>query len=618
MTGAFAGCGGPLMTDRNTPVARLRHYVASLPNPLATDAELVARFAATRDEAAFAELVRRHGPLVLAVCRRVTGNRDDADDAFQASFLVLARKADRVRPDAHLAGWLYGVAVRAARKAVARTARRRSHETTGGELPDVPDSTPVSDPDTVRAVLEEVARLSDAYRAAVVLCELEGRTRTAAARELGIAEGTLSSRLAAARGLLARRFRDRGLAPAVLAAVAGSAACPVLAADAARLFGASAPPVPRVERLSEAVMKSALPARWALASVLVMASLGFAFGGGHDPGPQPVPRVTAIARWAAPNPNPNLKAKGPNRLLFYRTGHLTLIDPDGTNDKKVSENRSQFHPGDAKLSPDGTVLAFLIQERVNGGPLDPIKVSDIRHRLYVRKLDEQEPGTDTGVTCEAFAWSPDGAEIACSNYTPTDGPLDVTSCVFNLKTKKSAPLKFPADHVVTDWTPDGKALLTTSNRLFLDMRGSIYRMPRDGSEGTRLTDAAIAAECGRLSPDGKRMLFSRVVFGADGKSYPGVRELTVMDLGTGKTVKVADVPEGGRIRANNSNVACCWSPDGKRIAYVWQEQDEPGDDPKKLYEARLIVCDPDGQNAKTIATARDGRSIETIGCVDWR
>ena len=97
-----------------------------------------------------------------------------------------------------------------------------------------------------------------------------------------------------------------------------------------------------------------------------------------------------------------------------------------------------------------------------------------------------------------------------------------------------------------------------------------------GRERKCLTPETIAAECGRLSPDGKRMLFSRIVFGADGKSYPGVRELTVMDLGTGKMTKVDGVPARGRIKANMCNVACCWSPDGKRIAYVWQELGRAG------------------------------------------
>src|SRR5205814_2822133 len=146
--------------------------------------------------------------------------------------------------------WLFGAAVLAARKALARSCRRRARESPVGDLPDLPDRPSGGpDPEAVRAVLEEVAGLSAAYRAAVVLCELEGRPRADAARELGIPEGTLSSRLAAARKVLAARFRDRGLAPAVLAAVAGAASCPVLAADAARLAGASGASSPRVLKL---------------------------------------------------------------------------------------------------------------------------------------------------------------------------------------------------------------------------------------------------------------------------------------------------------------------------------------------------------------------------------
>src|SRR5437868_6412641 len=160
------------MPTSRTMAIRLRQYVTA---PRPTDADLLARFVATRDDDAFAELVRRHGPAILAVCRRITGNRHDADDAFQVTFLVLARKADRVRPASTLGGWLYGVAVRAARKALARTCRRRDREAPAGDLPDVPQSDPAGhDPDTVRAVLEEVARLPAAQRAAVVRCELEG------------------------------------------------------------------------------------------------------------------------------------------------------------------------------------------------------------------------------------------------------------------------------------------------------------------------------------------------------------------------------------------------------------------------------------------------------------
>ncbi|HEX4611526.1 MAG TPA: sigma-70 family RNA polymerase sigma factor, partial [Urbifossiella sp.] len=207
-----------------------------------TDADLLARFVATRDDGAFAELVRRHGPAVLAACRRITHRTPDAEDAFQATFLVLARKAHQVRPGEPVGAWLYGVAVRAARKAATRAFRRHDRETLVAAVPDVPErAAEPFDPDAARAVAEEVGRLSPKYRAAVVLCELEGRPRAAAARELGIAEGTLSSRLAAARKQLAERLAARGFGPAALAALAPAAVSPALSAAAAALPGGPAP-----------------------------------------------------------------------------------------------------------------------------------------------------------------------------------------------------------------------------------------------------------------------------------------------------------------------------------------------------------------------------------------
>ncbi|MBX9583076.1 MAG: sigma-70 family RNA polymerase sigma factor, partial [Gemmataceae bacterium] len=169
------------------------------------DRDLLARFAQDRDEDAFAELVRRHGPMVLAVARRVTGSPEDAEDAFQAAFLVLARRAGQVgRPDL-LGNWLYGVAYRTALEA--RKARRRVKEQAVPDAPEpaAPDDPPAAhDPADLRRVIdEELAALPEKYRAAVVLCELQGLGRREAAARLGVPEGTLSSRLAHARKLLA-------------------------------------------------------------------------------------------------------------------------------------------------------------------------------------------------------------------------------------------------------------------------------------------------------------------------------------------------------------------------------------------------------------------------------
>jgi RNA polymerase sigma factor (sigma-70 family) len=168
------------------------------------DAELLGRFIDRRDEAAFALLVRRHGAMVYGVCRRLLPTDQDAEDAFQATFLVLAEKARTVVPREAVGNWLYGVARRAALLSRRSIARRRER------MGDVPER-PASRSDELRAVLdEELSRLPDAYRTVIVLCDLEGRTRREAAAMLGWPEGTVAGRLIRARELLAKR-----LAPSV-------------------------------------------------------------------------------------------------------------------------------------------------------------------------------------------------------------------------------------------------------------------------------------------------------------------------------------------------------------------------------------------------------------------
>jgi RNA polymerase sigma factor (sigma-70 family) len=180
-----------------------------------SDEQLLDQFLARRDEAAeeaFAELVQRHGSMVLGVCRRILGDKHEAEDAFQATFLVLARKAASVVRREKVASWLYGVAVRTAKEARVRAARRRAREerVSSPIHVDPPDD---GFPDELRDILdEELARLPARHRGAVVLCELEGLSRPEAARRLGIPEGTLSSRLARAKAQLRDRLASRGVA----------------------------------------------------------------------------------------------------------------------------------------------------------------------------------------------------------------------------------------------------------------------------------------------------------------------------------------------------------------------------------------------------------------------
>ena len=185
----------------------IRHLHA---NDTASDADLLGAFVRTRDADAFETLVRRHGPMVLGVCRRVLGYHD-AEDAFQAVFLVLARRAAGLVPRDRLANWLYGVAYRTALRGQHMAARRRAREAQLGDSvqPSIEDAEPAAD---LSAVLDrELSRLPERLRLPVVLCDLEGRTRRQVARELGIPDGTLSNRLATARKLLADRLRRRGV-----------------------------------------------------------------------------------------------------------------------------------------------------------------------------------------------------------------------------------------------------------------------------------------------------------------------------------------------------------------------------------------------------------------------
>jgi RNA polymerase sigma-70 factor (ECF subfamily) len=255
-----------------------------------TDGQLLSSFTATRDEAAFGALVRRHGRMVFGVCRRILRNEHDAEDAFQATFLVLARKADSVRPQEAVGNWLYGVAYRTALEARTVNARRRGKEQQACARAD--RAAGFAELAELREALDrELSRLPDKYRLPIVLCELEGRTRREVARQLRLPEGTLSSRLATGRNLLAKRLTRFGpeLSSAALAAVLAEAASAALPAGLAgftvkalmvteKTGAVSAP----VLVLAEGVMKTMLLSKLKLAGALLLiaaAVIGLGVGG---------------------------------------------------------------------------------------------------------------------------------------------------------------------------------------------------------------------------------------------------------------------------------------------------------------------------------------------------
>src|SRR6516225_2718544 len=267
-------------------------YTLRLHEDTPNDAQLLKQFIEHRDESAFATIVQRHGLMVLGVCRRLVHDQHDAEDAFQATFLILARKAASIAKRELLANWLYGVAYNTALKATAASMKRRAKEKQVTEMPDLAAREPAVKNDELLALLDrELSRLPEKYRLPIIFCDLEGKSRRQAARLLGCPEGSLSSRLTRAKAMLARRLARHGLAvsgaslaaslaqqrasasvsPSVFSSTIRSAA--MMAAGKAAVSGVS----PQVAAIMEGVLKVMLRSKisaGAICLVLCLAVFG--------------------------------------------------------------------------------------------------------------------------------------------------------------------------------------------------------------------------------------------------------------------------------------------------------------------------------------------------------
>jgi RNA polymerase sigma factor (sigma-70 family) len=261
--------------------------MAARPDEALSDGQLLERYVKERDERAFAMLVERYGALVLGVCERVLGDRHYAEDAFQATFLVLVRRADSLDGERALGNWLYAVAYRTAVKARAIAARRRVRErqawdmstAEAGVAPEINDLKPIID--------EALNELPEKYRAPLVLCCLQGKTHQEAAEQLGWPSGSMSRRMEKARKLLRKRLAQRGvvlsaavLLPALLQkATAASASASLISGtvQAAMAFGAGAATTAGVissdvAMLADAVLKTTTAHKWKLGASLAAAA----------------------------------------------------------------------------------------------------------------------------------------------------------------------------------------------------------------------------------------------------------------------------------------------------------------------------------------------------------
>jgi RNA polymerase sigma factor (sigma-70 family) len=348
---------------------------ATLPREEAglTDGQLLENYVRGREEAAFAALVRRHGPMVWGVCRRVLVSHQDAEDAFQATFLVLVRKAATVVPREMVANFLHGVAHQTALKARATTARRSAREKQVTAMPE-PAREPQRPDDLAPLLDQELRLLPDKYRAVIVLCDLEGKTRKEAAQHFRVPEGTVASRLATARALLARRLSRSGAAvsgaavAAVLSQQAAASVPPAVTSatiKAASLFAAGEAAAPgalsgKAVALAEGVLRTMLITKLKIVTAVVVALAALGAGAAltqraqaDKPSGPPAPEKQPVAERPANRPAeekkdaepPPASVRGVVKAVSVEKNTITVI-------RSASETTFQVAPG-AVITIDG-------------------------------------------------------------------------------------------------------------------------------------------------------------------------------------------------------------------------------------------------------------------------
>jgi RNA polymerase sigma factor (sigma-70 family) len=610
-----------------TVIRRLRRAVSLRDGVDLTDSQLLAAFL-EREDSAFEELVRRYGRMVLGVCRRVLGNSHDAEDAFQAAFLVFLRKAASLRQRDLLGNWLYGVAYRTALEAKASRARRRVKEMDMRSMPRNQgadcawrDLQPLLD--------HELNRLPDKYRVPILLCDLEGKGRKEAALQLGWPEGTLSGRLARARNLLAKRMSrygptlSGGALASALACNTASAAVPTplsvstiqaIAAVSGGQTAASAASV-QVAALTQGVLTAMLLSKLKIvcACFLLIAMSGlFAVQVLGEPREDRIAQRSGRSRadlgqvsFQAGQPDRTV-AKKKARIYLYaslkvkRAGDddeqdfrgIIAIDPDTGKWWKITGDGNS-----PRISPDGETVIFtrhtggaavfadsVLWNCDTGGSDNPGKISDIG-----------------GVP----SWSPDGKYLVVNKSKLKD---DVwTHRAFRIDANGANPkeLAIPKTDEVDDWSPDGKWFVTVSDRHPPHGRGyQLYVMHPDGTGERRLTRDGLNCYP-RFSPDSRKIVYLHQTAKA------------------GNSVWTVDIDgKNAREILKEENLVspdfACWSPDGKRLA-VTRFKWELGEDGRRRGPDSgfmLEIMDADGQNRR-IVTLADAK-IRWLGHAEWR
>jgi RNA polymerase sigma factor (sigma-70 family) len=477
------------------------------------DTELLRRFAASHDEDAFAELVRRHGSLVLGVCRRVLRDTHAAEDAFQATFLLLARRAGRLGREGSLAGYLYGVAWRTARQLRRADERRQRRERQASRPAATVDDLAWRE---VRELLDaELARLPEQYRTALVLCYLEGLTQAEAARRLGCDLGVLRGRLDRGRAQLRRRLVKQGLPQTPLLLLARTEPVPA-ALQSATVRAA----------LASAVVSGMSPWRVAVGLlVLLVAGLGAThLTGGltprRSPGP---PSFPVLARLAAP-PRQHVDRLGDplpaDALLRLGTLRYRYLEHTGRKQRLRDGRTIVFTPrrGDvfwvdadtgrvkdtwplprglfaAGFSPDGRLAVLHDGER-------SIQLWDLGTRRKIRTFEDQ--GQLANDVSARFA--PDGRTVVTTiSISGNPGLLRAWDVATGRQRWSEGKRGLSGGWRLAGFSPDSRAIVLLGHH---DVRVSMRELATGKQTRSFATLPRNSIFTSRLSPDAKTILFA--------------------------------------------------------------------------------------------------------------
>jgi len=529
-----------------------------------SDGQLLERFTRRQpgaSEAAFEEIVRRHGPMVLGVCHRELGDRHAAEDAFQATFLVLTLRAHSVRQQESLGPWLHGVAARVARRARAIDRRRRETALPAGGLPG--PGQPDPEQAEARSILDaELERLPEKYRRPVVLCYLEGKTQDEAALTLGWTKGTVSGRLARAKDLLRSRLARRGLAPtpallgAWLVPKAGAAVVPVplllstvRAATAASLAGMETSLISaQAAALARSMSIAMFMGRLRVVAPLLLLGLGAAAMAApllHVTRPAGVPGLTKRANPSVrqpqsligvgftPDGKTAISAQADGLVRFWDTASGDPIRSFALFERAASGANLLSAFG---ISPDGTRLAGigLVRDPSGSGQTGAVWIWSLDKGELLRRMSVDSPGL------ESLAFSPEGASVATGDDTGRIQLWDVTT--------GEALLTLKLGNGVIRWlafAPDGMTLAASDQASGLqlwDLGGGRPLGALDGSPHHVL--------CPCFSRDGRLLAFGTV----DG-------ELIVWDRAARRPLARTQVDRQG-------SLAIAFAPDSRSLAVI--------------------------------------------------